>query len=98
MVFTDINSINAGDIWNNVIEDNITNCDIFVVIITHGSLVSPHVEKEVLQAQRDKKRIIPCVHRNVELRSVGYANGKWGLEKIQGIEFNNEYDLAEISI
>ena len=93
-VFTDINSIIAGEIWNNTIEDNITNCDIFVVIITHGSLASPHVEKEVLQAQRDKKRIIPCVHRNVELRGVGYANSKWGLEKIQGIEFNNEYNLA----
>ena len=74
----------VGDIWNDVIKDNITNCDIFVVIITHGSLVSPHVEKEVLQDQRDKKRIIPCVHKNVELRSVGYARNKWGLKKNSG--------------
>ena len=93
-VFTDIGSINVGDIWSNIIEDNISNCDIFIVIITHGSLISPHVEKEVLLAQQDKKRIIPCVHRNVQLRGVGYANNKWGLEKIQGIEFNNEYNLA----
>jgi hypothetical protein len=93
-VFTDINSINVGDIWSDIIEDNITNCDIFVVIITHGSLASPHVEKEVLQAQGDKKRIIPCVHRNVTLRNVENANSKWGLEKIQGIEFNDKYDLA----
>ena len=89
-----MNSINVGDIWNDVIEDNITKCDIFVVIITHGSLESPHVEKEVLQAQRGKKRIIPCVHQNVPQRGVGYVNSKWGLEKIQGIEFDNKYSLA----
>jgi hypothetical protein len=93
-VFTDINSINIGDIWNDVIEDNITNCDVFIIIITHGSLVSPHVDKEVLQAQREHKTIIPCVHRNVELRGVGYVNIKWGLEKIQGIEFEDRYELA----
>lgn len=93
-VFTDIDSINIGDIWNHVIEDNITNCDIFVVIITHGSLVSPHVENEVLQAQREHKTVIPCLHRNVELRGVGYINIKWGLEKIQGIEFEDKYELA----
>jgi TIR domain-containing protein len=91
-VFTDTNSITAGDIWNDVIEDNITNCDIFVVIITHGSLVSSHVEKEVLQAQRDKKRIIPCIHQNVMLRSL--FPRMWGLEKTQGIQFLDKYDLS----
>ena len=93
-VFTDVNNIRVGDVWSNTLENNISNCDIFVVIITHGSLKSPNVEKEVLRAQLDKKRIIPCVHRNVTLRSVGYTNSKWGLEKIQGIEFDNGYDLA----
>jgi len=88
-VFTDTNSINGGEIWSDVIEDNISNCNIFVVIITHGALISQHVDKEVLQAKRDKKRIIPCVHRYV-----GVAHSKWGLEKIQGITFNNEYNLA----
>lgn len=93
-VFTDTYRINVGDIWSDIIEDNITNCDIFVVIITHGSLVSHHVEKEVLQAQGDKKRIIPCIHQNVMLRTL--LPKMWGLEKIQGIEFIDKYDLAYI--
>jgi hypothetical protein len=93
-VFIDIGRIDIGDIWNDIIEDNISKCDIFVVIITHGSLISQHVDKEVLQAQQEKKRIIPCVHKNVYARGVGYTNSKWGLEKIQGIEFSNEYNLA----
>jgi tetratricopeptide (TPR) repeat protein len=88
-VFTDIKSINVGDIWNDSIEYNITNCNIFVVIITHGSLLSPHVEKEVLQAQREHKIIIPCLHRDVEKDEI-----KWNLHTIQGIEFEDRYELT----
>src|SRR5215207_20480 len=88
-VFTDVNSIKVGEIWSNTIEDNISNCDIFVVIATNGALQSPHVENEVLQAQREKKRIIPCFHRNVRDNEI-----KWGLNKIQGVEFEDKYELA----
>jgi hypothetical protein len=88
-VFTDINSINVGDIWNNIIEDNISNCDIFVVIITHGSLISPHVEKEFLQAQTENKIIIPCFHRDVNKDGI-----KWDLSRLHGIEFEEEFELA----
>jgi TIR domain len=92
-VFTDTSSIGVGDIWNSTIEDNISSCDIFVAIITHGSLISPNVDKEVLQAQREKKRIIPCMHRDIEVPGIEHTD-KWGLEKIQGIMFNNEFNLA----
>jgi hypothetical protein len=88
-VFTDVNSIKVGDVWSNTIENNISNCDVFVVIVTHGALQSPHVENEVLQAQREKKRIIPCFHR-----SVIHSEIKWGLNKIQGVEFEDKYELA----
>jgi hypothetical protein len=89
IVFIDTNSINAGEIWNDINADYISNCDIFVVIITPGVLISPHVEREVLQAKREKKRIIPCVHRHV-----ARADIKRGLEKIQGINFDSKYDLV----
>jgi hypothetical protein len=88
-VFTDVNSIKVGDVWSNTIENNISNCDIFVVIVTHGALQSPHVENEVLQAQRENKRIIPCLHI-----SVIHSEIKWGLNKIQGVEFEEKYELA----
>lgn len=53
-IFIDVNSIKGGDIWNNTIEENISGCDIFVVILTHGAVNSKHVEREVLQAQKEK--------------------------------------------
>ena len=88
-IFTDVDSIRAGEIWSNTIETNISNCDIFVVIVTYGALQSPHVENEVLQAQKEKKIIIPCFHRTV----IG-SDIKWGLDKIQGVEFDDKYELA----
>ena len=88
-IFTDVNSIKVGEIWSNTIEENISNCDIFAVIVTHGALLSPHVEREVLQAQREKKKIIPCFLRGLNPNRI-----KWGLEKIQGVEFNDKFELA----
>jgi tetratricopeptide (TPR) repeat protein len=88
-IFTDIKSIQAGEVWSNTIETNISDCDIFVVIVSHGALQSPHVENEVLQAQRQKKKIIPCFLRGINPNKI-----KWGLEKIQGVEFSDKYELA----
>src|SRR5215207_7039567 len=88
-VFTDVNSISAGDIWNSTIEENISNCDVFVSIVTYGALQSPNVENEFSQAQREKKKVIPCFHRNVREDDI-----KWGLNKIQGVEFTDKYELA----
>lgn len=87
-IFTDANNIQMGDIWSNIIEKNISNCDIFVVIVTHASLRSSEIEKEVLQAKKEKKIIIPCIHRDVSHDEI-----KWDLAKYQGIEFR-EYELA----
>jgi tetratricopeptide (TPR) repeat protein len=88
-VFIDVNSITIGDPWVRSIEKNISDCDIFVVILTPDSLSSPHVEREVLQAQEENKIIVPCIHEHVD-----YSEIKWGLEENQGIEFYDKYELA----
>lgn len=88
-VFTAVNNIQVGDVWSTDIESNISKCDIFVIIVTYGALQSVHVENEILQVQREKKKIIPCFHRDVRRDDI-----KWGLEKIQGIEFTDKYGLA----
>lgn len=88
-VFTDTKSINVGDIWTTTIEENISKCDFFVVIITYGALQSPHVENEVLQAQREDKKIIPCIQKDTY-----YEKIKWDLRSRQGIEFDDRFDLA----
>jgi hypothetical protein len=89
-IFTDVNGIRGGDVWNKTIEKNISNCDIFVVILTHGALQSPHVEKEVLQAHKEKKIIIPCFHISIIPRYID----KLELNKFQGVEFDEKEQLA----
>jgi hypothetical protein len=69
---------------------NISNCHIFVVIITSSvALRSPEIEKEILQAQKENKTIIPCIHKDIKPDDI-----KWGLNKIQGIEFEDKFELA----
>ena len=88
-IFTDVNDIRGGDVWSDTIETNISNCDIFVVIVTYGALQSSYVEREVLQAQKENKKILPCLFRRINLNEI-----KWGLERIQGVEFDDKYELA----
>jgi predicted nucleotide-binding protein len=88
-VLIDVNSIRAGDAWAHSIEKNISDCDIFVVILTPDSIISLNVEKEVLQAQKQNKIIVPCINEDVD-----YGKIKWDLDKIQGIEFSDEFKLA----
>ena len=88
-VFIDVNDIRIGKPWADSIEKNISECDIFVVILTPDSLTSSYVEKEVLQAQKENKIIFPCIHEYVNYNEI-----KWDLNKIQGIEFSNEYQLV----
>lgn len=88
-IFTDIDDIEIGDIWTTTIEENISKCDLFIVIITFAALRSSEVEKEVLQAQNKNKKIIPCFYKGINRDEI-----KWGLENLQGIEFTTEYQLA----
>lgn len=64
-VFIDVNSITIGDPWARSIEHNISNCDIFLVILTPDALRSNYVENEILQAQRENKIIVPCISEDV---------------------------------
>ena len=87
-VFIDVNSIRIGDAWASSITENISNCDIFIVILTR-SYLQPEIEKEVFLAQKEKKLIIPCKHKAVD-----YEEIKWGLKEIQGIEFEDKFQLV----
>ena len=88
-VFIDVNSITIGDPWARSIEKNISDCDMFVVILTPDALSDSYVKQEVLQAQKQNKIIVPCIHETVE-----YDEIKWGLEENQGIEFSDKFELA----
>ena len=65
-VFTDVASIKIGDIWSSSIEKNISDCDFFVVIVTYAALQSSQVERELVQAQKEMKIIIPCFYKKCD--------------------------------
>lgn len=73
-IFKRVDSRELGEVSGSSTEYYISACDIFVLLVTYGALQSTHLEKDVLQAQRKKKRIIPCFHKNVRAYDI-----KWGL-------------------
>ena len=87
-IFRDINSIEAGDVWSKTIENNISICDILIVILTPGALESSEVEKEVLLAKKHNKKIMPCLFRYVDKDQI-----KWELGTFEGVEFADKYEL-----
>jgi hypothetical protein len=97
-VFTDIDNISAGSVWTDTIATNISNSDIFVLIITYGAEIDrANIENELRQAQRAKIwKIIPCLHKDLEKFGQRFDKTleSWGLNRIQGIEFDNGNDLA----
>ena len=88
-VFMSGETISPGEYYEPKILDSISTCDIFIAIVTHSAMKSSHVEKEVLQAQRENKVIVPCMHKYVMRNQI-----KWNLTNLQGLEFKTEYDLA----
>jgi hypothetical protein len=88
-IFTDVDDIQLGDVWSNVIEENIAACDIFIVIVTFAALRSAEVEKEVLLAKKHNKKIIPCIYKGIKKTLI-----KWDLARFQGVEFGSKYELA----
>ncbi|MFZ0315437.1 MAG: toll/interleukin-1 receptor domain-containing protein [Nitrososphaeraceae archaeon] len=88
-MFTDVNNIKGGDPWSQTIKENISTSDVFIIILTYAALTSDEVEKEVLQAQKDKKRIIPAKYRKI-----GFDEVPWGLNANQGIEFESKDELV----
>ena len=88
-IFRDLSSIDAGDVWSKTIENNISICDIMVVILTPEALESYEVEKEVLLAKSNNKKIMPCFFRYVDKDQI-----KWELKTFEGIEFGNASELV----
>jgi uncharacterized protein YunC (DUF1805 family) len=88
-VFRDMSGIDTGDIWSHTIEENLLISDILLVIVTPRAILSREIEKEVLLVLKNDKKIIPCFYRDVDLKDV-----KGRLATIQGIFFDNVYDLV----
>lgn len=87
-VFIDHEDILGGEEWSEKIKKSISTSDIVIVIVTRSALKSQEVEKEVLESIKQGKRIIPAKYQTVSWNDL-----KWGLEKKQGIQFENKNSL-----
>ena len=90
-VFIDTSDIRGGDEWRNTIEKNISDCDIFVLIVSRSAYRRPEVKKELELADNMKKRIIPCVNK----RYVNYEDLSDNIKKYNGINFERLDDLIQ---
>lgn len=82
-------SIPYGDNWKRRVKEGISDCDLFLIIITYGALESKQVKEEFLEAKTLQKRIIVCRYSEVEEEKLK----KWGLDEMQGIEFETKEDI-----
>ncbi len=64
-VFIDTSNIPYGGDWNEVIQKEIADCDIFIIIVTPSALYRSEVEKEIESAKNLKKKIIPCIAKRL---------------------------------
>ena len=63
-VFIDTSDIRGGDEWWKTIQENISNCDIFIILVTRSALLRQYVKKEIELAKKLEKRIIPCIAKD----------------------------------
>jgi hypothetical protein len=90
-VFMDTSDIHGGDEWWKIIQDNISDCHIFIIIVTRAALQRPYIKEEIEVAKSMKKKIIPCIAK----KYVNYKDLPWDLNKYQGIMFERLDDLIQ---
>ena len=82
LVFRDVDMIEGGEDWNQKIVRSIKRSDVFILLLTPSALLSKEVEKEVQEAYKWNKRILPC-----KLNSISLTQLKWNLAKLNIIEY-----------
>ena len=85
-VFRDVDKIEGGEDWSQKITRSIRKSDIFILVLTPLALSSGEVEKEILEAQKWNKRILPCKLDIVNIEELK----KWDLGKLNIIEYSEK--------
>lgn len=81
--------LKKGERQDIVIMKRIRECLIFVPILTSGALKSTWVDKEITEAQKLGKHIIPCKHKYLKWSELE----KWNLTDVNGVEFGIKEEL-----
>jgi len=72
------------------INEKLNLCNLVIVVITPGALVSKPVENEIKIAKEKKMKIIPCKDKYT---GKSWSNLPWDLSEYKGIDFENVGEL-----
>src|SRR3954462_5574107 len=90
-VFLDVSSLSVGAKWKSRIGSAIDQCDVFVLIITAGSINSNEVKEEYVSATNKRKVSMLFKHRSVK-----FTDLPWGLNDRNIHEFETKEELVRI--
>ena len=89
-VFLDVASLTVGAKWKPRIESAIDRCDVFVLIVTTGSINSNEVREEFTSATSKRKVSMLFKHRSVQFAD----DLPWGLNDRNMHEFDTKEELV----
>jgi len=85
--------IPEGTKWQSIIDEAITNCKHFVLVITMGAILSPHeIKPEIELANQLHKNIIPCKRRSIDRMLTRTLPLVY---ELQQVGFDGKEELAE---
>ncbi len=85
--------ISKGTKWDNVIDEAISECKYFVLIMTMGAILSPdQIKHEIELANKLNKNIVPCKPHTVSRMMTRTLPVVYDLQQI---DFYDKEDLAE---
>jgi hypothetical protein len=85
-VWMDQRNIGAGQRWDNVIQDALEACDLFIIVLSPHSVESENVLDELSFAINARKRIIPILLQNCEI--------PYRIARVQFVNFTKDYQTG----
>src|SRR5271165_6667 len=76
----------GGQRWAQAVQDALEKCPRVLVILSPSSVNSPNVENEYTLAPKEKKTVIPVLHRECKI--------PLQLRSLQRVDFSTDYALA----
>jgi tetratricopeptide (TPR) repeat protein len=87
--FVAAKDIGVGVSWIEVINGALSDCDVFIPILTVAACRSEWVQREIGAAIEKETKTIPCVYKQVAPNMIPDI-----IEGLQRITFDNKYDLS----
>ena len=85
-IWLDSLDISTGERWDDAIEEALTICESFLIVLSPASIGSDNVKDELSLALEEKKQIIPVLYQNCQI--------PFRIRRIQYSDFTREYNTG----